>query len=145
MLALFDGVRLTPTQRRIAQCLLERGVRAAYLSSGELATLAGVSQPSVTRFATALGYDGYPALRRALRDLDGDGTGPDSPDNELQHAVRGEAEILTALAGRLADSGADRAALTEAGKPLMASPPPPGARVWGGRPPGRVLRRFAPQ
>src|SRR5438874_887541 len=125
MLALFDGVRLTPTQRRIAQCLLERGVRAAYLSSGELATLAGVSQPSVTRFATALGYDGYPALRRALRDLDGDGTGPDSPDNELQHAVRGEAEMLTALAGRLADSGADRAALTEAGKLLMASRPLP--------------------
>jgi len=34
MLALFDGVRLTPSQRRIAQCLLERGARAAYLSSG---------------------------------------------------------------------------------------------------------------
>ena len=68
MLALFDGVRLTPTQRRIAQCLLERGTRAAYLSSGEVAGLAGVSQPSVTRFAMALGYDGYPALRRALRE-----------------------------------------------------------------------------
>src|SRR5256714_2674460 len=125
MLALFDGVRLTPTQRRIAQCLLERGARAAYLSSGELATLAGVSQPSVTRFAMALGYDGYPAFRRALRDLDGDAAGPDSPDNELQHAIRGEAELLTTLAGRLADAGADRAALTEAGKLLMASRPLP--------------------
>ena len=88
MLALFDGVRLTPTQRRIARCLLERGVRAAYLSSGELADLARVSQPSVTRFAMALGYDGYPAFRRALRDLDGGAAGPDSPDNELQHAIR---------------------------------------------------------
>ena len=115
MLALFDGVRLTPTQRRIAQCLLERGTRAAYLSSGELAALAEVSQPSVTRFAMALGYDGYPAFRRALRDLDGGAAGPDSPDNELQHAIRGESEMLTTLAGRLADSGADRAALTEAG------------------------------
>src|SRR5436190_2198866 len=56
MLALFDGARLTPTQRRIAQCLLERGTRAAYLSSGEVAELARVSQPSVTRFAIALGY-----------------------------------------------------------------------------------------
>ena len=125
MLALFDGVRLTPTQRRIAQCLLERGTRAAYLSSGELAALAEVSQPSVTRFAMALGYDGYPAFRRALRDLDGGAAGPDSPDNELQHAIRGESEMLTTLAGRLADSGADRAALTEAGKLLMASRPLP--------------------
>src|SRR5881227_4022580 len=110
MLALFDGVRLTPTQRRIAQCLLERGTRAAYLSSGEVAGLAGVSQPSVTRFAMALGYDGYPALRRALRDLDGSGpdTGPDSPDDEVQHAVRGEAQILTRLADRLTAGGADR-------------------------------------
>src|SRR5256885_6386579 len=125
MLALFDGVRLTPTQRRLAQCLLERGARAAYLSSGELAELAGVSQPSVTRFAMALGYDGYPALRRALQTLDGTGPGPDSPENEVQHAVRGEAEILTRLADRLADTGADRAALTEAGKMLTGSRPLP--------------------
>jgi DNA-binding MurR/RpiR family transcriptional regulator len=123
MLALFDGVRLTPTQRRIAQCLLERGARAAYLSSGELAALAGVSQPSVTRFAMALGYDGYPAFRRALRELEEPGA--DSTDNELQHAIRGEAEMLTALAGRLADSGVDRATFTEAGKLLMASRPLP--------------------
>ena len=129
MLALFDGVRLTPTQRRIAQCLLERGTRAAYLSSGELAALAGVSQPSVTRFAMALGYDGYPALRRALRNLDGTGDGgepgPGSPDDEVQHAVRGEAEILARLADRLAPAGADRVALTEAGKLLVASRPLP--------------------
>jgi DNA-binding MurR/RpiR family transcriptional regulator len=124
MLALFDGVRLTPTQRRIAQCLLERGSRAAYLSSGEVAELARVSQPSVTRFAMALGYDGYPALRRALQNLDSL-PGPDSPDNEVQHAVRGEAEILARLADRLADTGADRAAVTEAGKLLTGSRPLP--------------------
>src|SRR2546423_14977071 len=101
MLALFDGVRLTPTQRRIAQCLLERGARAAYLSSGELATLAGGSQPSGTRFAMALGYDGYPAFRRALRDLDGDAAGPDSPGNEPQHAIRGGAWPPTTHRGPL--------------------------------------------
>jgi len=126
MLALFDGVRLTPTQRRIAQCLLERGARAAYLSSGELAALAGVSQPSVTRFAMALGYDGYPALRRVLQNLDGAvPAAGDSPDDEVQHAVRSEAEILTRLADRLVDTGADRAALVEAGKLLAASRPLP--------------------
>ena len=37
MLALFDGTPVGPTQRRSAQCLLERGVRAGYLSNGGLA------------------------------------------------------------------------------------------------------------
>jgi DNA-binding MurR/RpiR family transcriptional regulator len=68
LLGMVDGVRLTPTQRRIAQCLLERPDTAAFLSGNELAELARVSQPSVTRFAMALGFDGYPALRRALRE-----------------------------------------------------------------------------
>jgi DNA-binding MurR/RpiR family transcriptional regulator len=124
MLGLFDGVRLTPAQRRIAQCLLEHGPRAAYLSSGEVAALARVSQPSVTRFAVALGYDGYPALRRALRDLD---RAPSDPahDNEFQHAVRGERDNLAGLADRLADGQADRAAVAEAAKLLVDSRPLP--------------------
>src|SRR5947209_15216015 len=115
MLALFDGVRLTPTQRRIAQCLLERGAHAAYLSSGEVAELAQVSQPSVTRFAMALGYDGYPALRRALRDLAANPAPTTDTDNEVQHAVRGELDTLARLADRLADGSAERAAVVDAG------------------------------
>ena len=61
---LFRGIRLTPTQRRIAHSLVQHADSAAYLSAAEVADLAEVSQPSVTRFAMALGYDGYPALRR---------------------------------------------------------------------------------
>src|SRR6266545_4252786 len=126
MLALFDGVRLTPAHRRIAQCLLERGPGAAYLSSGEVAELARVSQPSVTRFAMALGYDGYPALRRALRTLDGTWSdGDPGADNELQHAVRGERDGLARLADRLADGSTDRAAVAAAGKLLAATRPLP--------------------
>jgi DNA-binding MurR/RpiR family transcriptional regulator len=71
VLDLFHGARLTPTQRRIAHCLVEHAAKAAYLSAAEVADLAGVSQPSVTRFAMALGYSGYPALRRELRELTG--------------------------------------------------------------------------
>jgi DNA-binding MurR/RpiR family transcriptional regulator len=124
MLALFDGVRLTPTQRRIAQCLLERGTGAAYLSSGEVAELARVSQPSVTRFAMALGYDGYPALRKAIREL----RDPDpahATDNELQHALRTELATLTRLAERLADGTGERGSVAEAAKLLAASRPLP--------------------
>ena len=66
---LFEGHRLTPTQRRIAHSMVRRAAEVPFLSSVELAELAGVSQPSVTRFATSLGYTGYPALREALQPI----------------------------------------------------------------------------
>jgi DNA-binding MurR/RpiR family transcriptional regulator len=130
LLALADGVRLTPVQRRIAQCLLERPGSAAALSSNELAALAQVSQPSVTRFAMALGFDGYPALRRALR-VDGvppSGAAPDGRDgavDEVAHALRGEIDNLARLADRLGPGRVDRAHVAEAGKLLADSRPLP--------------------
>jgi DNA-binding MurR/RpiR family transcriptional regulator len=112
LLSLFDGHRLTPTQRRIAHCLVRNAADAPFLSSVEVAELAGVSQPSVTRFAVALGFDGYPALRRRLREL-----GPTDPSepggnqesardavrNEQQQAVLAEIANLQHLAEVLAD------------------------------------------
>lgn len=109
LLALFAGQRLTPTQRRIAQSLVEHAPRAGYLSGGEVAELAGVSQPSVTRFATALGYDGYPGLRDRIRELiRPDGSAPaETPDearrNEWQRAVAAEHDNLASLSVFLAD------------------------------------------
>jgi DNA-binding MurR/RpiR family transcriptional regulator len=67
LLVLLDGRRLSPAQRRIAQYLLDHMPDSAFLSSVVLARRAGVSQPSVTRFAAALGFSGYPAFRDALR------------------------------------------------------------------------------
>ena len=106
---LFQGARLTPTQRRIAHSLVEHAAKAAYLSAAEVADLAGVSQPSVTRFAMALGYPGYPALRRELRALTGAGAdsagagsaGAAEERNAMQLAVRAEAEQLGRLHDRL--------------------------------------------
>lgn len=101
---LFGGARLTPTQRRIAHSLVEHSHKAAYLSAAEVADLAGVSQPSVTRFAMALGYEGYPALRRQLRELAGET--PDAPGpverNAMQLAIRAEADHLARLHDQLA-------------------------------------------
>ncbi len=127
VLELFHGVRLTPTQRRIAHCLVEHAPSAAYLSAAEVADLAGVSQPSVTRFAMALGYAGYPALRRELRALvgvstpapNGDATGDNG--NAMQRAIRCEAEHL----GRLADQLGTLDTVTEAARLLAASRPLP--------------------
>jgi len=76
LLTLLGGRRLSPAQRRIAQYLLDYMPDSAFLSSVALARRAGVSQPSVTRFAAALGFSGYPALREALRMIAFDPAGP---------------------------------------------------------------------
>ncbi|WP_175543507.1 MurR/RpiR family transcriptional regulator [Micromonospora pattaloongensis] len=123
VLDLFQGARLTPTQRRIAQSLVRHAGAAAFMSAAEVAELAEVSQPSVTRFAMALGYDGFPALRRRLRDVvtqappaEGAAAG-----NELQRAVRAEVANLRHLADQLAD----RERVAAAGALLAASRPLP--------------------
>ncbi|MCX4550660.1 MurR/RpiR family transcriptional regulator [Streptomyces sp. NBC_01500] len=118
---LFEGHRLTPTQRRIAHCMVRRAADAPFLSSVELAELAGVSQPSVTRFAVALGFDGYPALRKHLREVapNGRAVGGDSL-NEYQQAVQGELENLRQLSELLADpSLVERAGRLLAGSPTL--------------------------
>jgi DNA-binding MurR/RpiR family transcriptional regulator len=103
VLDLFQGARLTPTQRRIAHSLVEHAAKAAYLSAAEVAELAGVSQPSVTRFAMALGYSGYPALRRELRTLTTDAPAEPAARNAMQRAVHAEAEHLRRLEDQLQD------------------------------------------
>jgi DNA-binding MurR/RpiR family transcriptional regulator len=104
VLDLFHGARLTPTQRRIAHSLVEHAHKVAYLSAAEVADLAGVSQPSVTRFAMALGYEGYPALRRELRELTGepgDDEAQPAEHNAMQLAVQAEADHLERLRDQL--------------------------------------------
>jgi DNA-binding MurR/RpiR family transcriptional regulator len=122
LLALFDGHRLSPAQRRIAQYLLDHLPEAALLSSVDLAGRAGVSQPSVTRFAVALGFTGYPALRAALRPIVLGSTAPtteESRRNEVQLAVAAELHHLAALQQTLADP----TAVIGLGRELAASSP----------------------
>ncbi|MET7308345.1 MurR/RpiR family transcriptional regulator [Streptomyces sp. NPDC005134] len=122
---LFEGHRLTPTQRRIAHSMVRRAADVPFLSSVELAELAGVSQPSVTRFAVALGFDGYPALRKHLREVapgSGEAAGAVGDTyNEYQQAVHAEIENLQHLAELLADP----TPVERAGRLLAASRPLP--------------------
>ncbi|MDN3293144.1 MurR/RpiR family transcriptional regulator [Streptomyces ficellus] len=137
--ALFEGHRLTPTQRRIAHSMVRRAADVPFLSSVELAELAGVSQPSVTRFAVALGFDGYPALRKHLREVapgePAAGAG-ESALNEYQQAVLGEIENLRHLAEMLADPEP----VERAGRLLASSRPLP---VLGLRAASSQARGFA--
>ncbi|MFF8379893.1 MurR/RpiR family transcriptional regulator [Streptomyces sp. NPDC015661] len=134
--ALFEGHRLTPTQRRIAHSMVRRAGDVPFLSSVELAELAGVSQPSVTRFAVALGFDGYPALRKHLRESMPAAAEENSGHNEYQQAVLAEIENLQHLAGLLADP----APVERAGRLLAGSRPLP---VLGLRAASSQARGFA--
>ncbi|NUT39599.1 MAG: MurR/RpiR family transcriptional regulator [Thermoactinospora sp.] len=139
---LLDGVRLSPAQRRIALYLSEHLDEAIFLSSVELAERAGVSQPSVTRFAVALGFAGYPELRQALRPLVL-GRTADAP-GLIESAIDGEIRNLGLLRSRLAGTsavevGGDEAPpaplrIKEAGEALAAADPLPifGLRVSAG-------------
>ena len=129
------SMRLTPGQRRIAQCIIERGVEIGQISSTELAELAKVSQPSVTRFATALGYAGFLDMRRQLRAGRDDQAAPEHDHNRYQLAARAEAANLGELVRMLADSDKIRAI----GTALAGSRPLP---VLGLRAASGLARQF---
>jgi len=56
-------------QKRIADYILANYEKAAFMTAVKLAQKAGVSESTVVRFAAELGYNGYPAMRRALNEI----------------------------------------------------------------------------
>jgi DNA-binding MurR/RpiR family transcriptional regulator len=95
--SLFSQHHLSPAQLRIAQVILESPVEALFLSGSLLARRAGVSQPSVTRFARALGYDHVDTMfsdfrHRVLQDELGT-----QDMNRFQVLVAQEAQNLNAI------------------------------------------------
>ncbi len=61
--------KLTPGQRETARFLLENPKEAAFLTASQVGERVGVSESTVIRLASAIGFDGYPALRSAVKDL----------------------------------------------------------------------------
>ena len=59
--------RLTKTERRIAQAVLEDPTLLAFGTVSDLAARAGTSRPSIVRFATKLGFEGYTELQTHVR------------------------------------------------------------------------------
>jgi len=56
-------------QKRIASYILENYDKAAFMTASKLGKLVGVSESTVVRFASELGYDGYPSMQRALQEM----------------------------------------------------------------------------
>ncbi len=56
-------------QRRIANYILHHYDKAAFMTAHKLGETVGVSESTVVRFATSLGYNGYPDMQESLQDL----------------------------------------------------------------------------
>lgn len=61
--------KLSKGHRKIADYITQRYDRAAFLTASCLGEAVGVSESTVVRFATSLGYAGYPEMQKALRDM----------------------------------------------------------------------------
>jgi len=59
---------LTPTQRKVLDFILKQPEQAVFLTATDLAHNLNVSDTSIVRLAQALGYAGYPHLKRRLRE-----------------------------------------------------------------------------
>lgn len=56
-------------QRRIANYIINSYDKAAFMTASKLGLKVEVSESTVVRFATELGYEGYPAMQRALQEM----------------------------------------------------------------------------
>ncbi|MCR5165627.1 MAG: MurR/RpiR family transcriptional regulator [Oscillospiraceae bacterium] len=59
---------LSKGHKKIAEFILDHYDKAAFMTASRLGTVVGVSESTVVRFATVLGYEGYPELQKALRE-----------------------------------------------------------------------------
>lgn len=56
-------------QKLIAGFILESYDKAAFMTASRLGKTVNVSESTVVRFAAELGYDGYPAMQKALQEM----------------------------------------------------------------------------
>lgn len=121
MAMLFTRHWIPPTQRRVARFLMDNPTEGAFLSSVELASRAEVSQATVTRLATSVGFKGFGDLQRRLRTMAmaPHASGAAKSRNKLQAAVRAEIQNLNALEASLGDPSA----ISEVGLCLAATEP----------------------
>lgn len=61
--------RLSKGQKRLATYITDNYDKAVFLTAAKLGEVVGVSESTVVRFATHLGYKGYPEFQKALEEL----------------------------------------------------------------------------
>lgn len=61
--------QMSKGQKKLASCIMENYDKAVFLTAAKLGDMVGVSESTVVRFASQLGYSGYPAFQKALEEL----------------------------------------------------------------------------
>ena len=56
-------------QKRIARYITDAYDKAAFMTANRLGKTVGVSESTVVRFAVDLGFDGYPSMQKAMREM----------------------------------------------------------------------------
>ena len=56
-------------QKRIARYIMDSYDKAAFMTANKLGKTVGVSESTVVRFAVDLGFDGYPSMQKAMREM----------------------------------------------------------------------------
>lgn len=64
-----SGRRLSKSHRRIVEYIVAHYDKAVFMTASRLGQCVGVSESTVVRFASAMGYEGYPQLQKALQEL----------------------------------------------------------------------------
>ena len=123
-------------QKLIANFILESYDKAAFMTASKLGKTVNVSESTVVRFAAELGYDGYPAMQKALQEM---------IRNKLTSIQRievsndriGDHDILSMV--MQADMEKIRLTMRPAGRPLpplwMPLCRPDGSILWVSAPP----------
>jgi len=68
ILALIKSTPLSDKKKQVAKYIVDNHIETAFLTAAELAHRSSVSEPTVIRLATDLGYSGFPEMRAALQD-----------------------------------------------------------------------------
>ncbi len=67
MKSMYQG--FSKSQKRISDFIQNHYDKAAYMTAAKLGEEVGVSESTVVRFASEMGYDGYPDFQRDLREI----------------------------------------------------------------------------
>ncbi|MEQ8770023.1 MAG: MurR/RpiR family transcriptional regulator [Phycisphaerales bacterium] len=119
------GDRLTPTDRRIAQEVSSDPSLLVFGTVSDLASKAGTSRPSVSRFASKLGFEGYAQLQQWARN--GVSEQLSRPGDRLRRQGEAMADARRSMRQSIADVLAtlDDAQLGRLAEPIVRAP-----RVW---------------
>ena len=117
--------RLTPTERRIAEAVLDDPMLLTFGTVSGLADRVGTSRASIVRFANKLGFEGYSELQQSIRDEVSQQL--TSPSHRVRHQDESAAPVHFKIEGAL---HAAFDALDDACLEAMAAPIVTAANVW---------------